>query len=300
MSAATAWATLCHHCDGIATGTLFEALHQLGAFDRMAQGGFRAEDLTRSFGVRSGYAALTVKLLVSQGLAGRDGDRLVLTQDGLWVAGHPEWSHGAQDRVGLAWDVLGGQAGSSEARWLSALARDGTPTRFTQQRLGPLCAALWYRLDRIGALAAPLKDGGEATLTPGMHAVLEQTGWLRNGRWTQDGKQAAAFVGQYAYPLAYLPTFHAVSRLLTEGVAEAPGEAGTEERSVDRGLDIAFSGQVFSNACRNPVLATILPLFDGPVSDQPAALVDTGSGDGTVLAEVFAAIPLAHRSRPDP
>lgn len=286
MSAATAWATLCHHCDGIATGTLYEALHRLGAFDRMAQDGFCPEDLVQSFGIRSGYAALTVKLMVSQGLAGRDEDRFALTPDGLWVAQHPEWSRGARDRVGLAQDDLGGRADTSDEPWFAALADQDTPARFVQQRLGPLCAALWHRLDGIGALAEPF---GEETAAPGMRAVLEQTGWLRDRQLTEDGRQAAAFVVQYAYPLAYLPTFHAVARLLTEGATEPP-PAGAEEETVDRGLDIAFSGQVFSNACRTTVLAALLPVFDGPLHEQPAALVDTGAGDGTMLAEVFAAI----------
>lgn len=290
MSAATAWATLCHHCDGIATGTLHEALHQLGAFDRMARFGFRPEDLTQSFGIRSGYAALTVKLLVSQGLARLDGDRFALTPDGVWVAEHPEWSRGARDRVGVAQRFLHDQADGSDDPWLQALADLSTPARFTQQRLGPLCAALWYHLDDIGALAEPVRSIDEDKAAPGMCAVLEQAGWLHERQLTEDGRQAAAFVKQFAYPLAYLPTFYAVARLLTEGAVAAPPGTGAEEETVDRALDISFSGQVFSNACRTPVLAALLPIFDRPLSEQPAALVDTGSGDGTMLADVFEAI----------
>ncbi|MGV8834048.1 MAG: hypothetical protein ACOH2N_18925 [Devosia sp.] len=276
MSLPKAWATLCHHCDGIATGTLLEALHQLGALRFMAQTAFAAADLAERFAIRPGYAALTIKLLVSQGLAQRQGAGYGLTPDGQLIANHPDWSAGARERIICALSIMSGGSLGPDRRAEAALETNGMPERFAQQRLGPVCAALWHRLDSINAWHEP-----DRNLTYQERRILRQAGWYDAGGWSSQGLHAIALASQYAYPLAYLPTYQAVSDILTEGPA-------TE--TVDRGLDIAFSGQVFSSACRQPVLDAVLRVFDAPLASQPAALVDTGSGDGTVLAELYQAI----------
>ncbi|MBD8891265.1 hypothetical protein [Roseibium litorale] len=281
MSLTSAWATLCHHCDGIATGTLHEALHELGAYDVLAKGAVTSGWLSEATGIRPGYAALVLKLLVSQGLAaGEDGD-YALTLDGQWIASRPDWTLGARQRVAFARNLLVEGPLAPDLAVEDIFPIDGMPERFALQRIGPICAALWYRLSRDNSWSDPSGD----LAVDWVRGFLRQTGWHDGHGWTEDGLSARPLAPQYVYPLAYLPTYQAVSRILVKGAA-----SGTAEDTVDRGLDIAFSGKVFSNACKPPVLAAVLPVFNGPLSKQPAALIDTGSGDGTVLAELYEAI----------
>lgn len=281
MSLTSAWAALCHHCDGIATGTLHEALHEFGAYSLLARGDATADSLSEATGIRSGYAALVLKLLVSQGLAAAEGANYALTLNGQWLASRPDWSFGARQRFGFARRLLRDGPLPPDLNVEEIAPLEDVPERFALQRIGPVCAALWYRLSRDNGWSDPAGDLALAWVRD----LLRRTGWHDGQSWSEEGLSARPLAPQYVYPLAYLPTYLAVSRILIHGAAS--GEAG---ETVDRGLDIAFSGKVFSNACKPPVLAAVLPVFNGPLSDQPAALIDTGSGDGTVLAELYEAI----------
>jgi hypothetical protein len=106
---------------------------------------------------------------------------------------------------------------------------------------------------------------------------------------TPRGRLAMACAKQYWYPMGYLETLINVPQLLfgDPSVTIARTSNG-EESHVDRRLDIRFSGSVFSKTCREPFLEIALPIFDQqPLETQPAALVDTGCGDGTLLRVLF-------------
>jgi hypothetical protein len=97
---------------------------------------------------------------------------------------------------------------------------------------------------------------------------------------------------QYYYPVSYLTTFRSVPQLLFgEHVTDLDRSADGTELHVDRALDIEFSGIVFNRTCREPFLEVVLPIFDQePPENQPTSVVDTGSGDGTLLVELYHAI----------
>ncbi|WP_108658980.1 hypothetical protein [Acuticoccus kandeliae] len=280
MSRASAWASLCHHTDGIATGTLLEALHANGAMAALARGPLTHVELA-GFGLGEGDAALALKLLVGQGIAAGSWARAGLTPYGEAVAANPQWFDGARQSVRRAEAWLAGETPAPTP------PPAGAPPRVRQQRLGPEAAALWFHLSRAGL------PEGEGAVSPEAFAVLEAVGWMEGAcsaaRLTEDGRHAVPFACQYAYPLSYLATFERVADLIRGFPAPTPPAPG-EEAHVDRALDIAFSGDVFNATCREPFLDAVLPRFDAPLEVQPAALVDTGSGDGTVLAVTYEAI----------
>lgn len=297
----SAWTALCHHCDGIALGTTLEALDRAGALDRLLHGPVPTHALATELGLASGFMGLAGKLLRSQGLADQVDDALELTVSGRAVLREPRTFSGARERIGQAAMLLdslirgpnGDDLGDIDLVRLKAV---GGTERWRQQMLGPLAAAAWFGLDRRGVLRA-LKNGHHRPTDAAEERafeILQAVGWIDldtdgHARATETGHAAADLAVQYAYPLCYLPTFASVPELLATG-RRLPRVAG-EETHVDRSLDIAFSGAVFSRSCREPFLKAALPLFDDPkISNQPVAIVDTGSGDGTVLASLFAAM----------
>jgi hypothetical protein len=219
----------------------------------------------------------------------------------------------ASARMDPAVDVL---AGGPERDLLGS--GDLIERRVRAHRDGPLVAAAVTGLDRCGALARLTEAGvhgcpDEELPGPGRAvsqalAVLVAQGWLKReaGRTslTFEGRVVSEVAPQYWYAASYLPTLgRAGRRIFAARPAREGGAGGTEdgidggddhdgvERHVDRALDIAFSGVVFRRACLEPLLSAVLPLFESePLASQPAAIVDTGSGDGTLLVELYRAI----------
>jgi SAM-dependent methyltransferase len=85
----------------------------------------------------------------------------------------------------------------------------------------------------------------------------------------------------------YLPLLRGVPELIFGD----PGRAlSHDDAHLDRDLDLRFSGEVFAAMCRTPFLEMALPLFDDDPDVQPALVVDTGCGDGALLATLYAAV----------
>lgn len=207
-------------------------------------------------------------------------------------------------------------AGEPEADLLGA--GDLIERRARAHRDGPLVAAAVTGLDRSGTLARLAQGGargcpdeelpGPGHAVAAALAVLAGQGWLKReaGRasLTFEGRVVSEVAPQYWYAASYLPTLgRAGRRIFDAPAARDSGDRGTEdgidgvddhdgvERHVDRALDIAFSGVVFRRVCLEPLLSAVLPLFESePLESQPAAVVDTGSGDGTLLVELYRAI----------
>ena len=222
----------------------------------------------------------------------------------------------ASARMDPAVDVL---AGGPERDLLGS--GDLIERRVRAHRDGPLVAAAVTGLDRCGALARLTEAGvhgcpdeelpGPGHAVAAALAVLAAEGWRKRvaGRsaLTFEGRVVSEVAPQYWYAASYLPTLGRAGRRISAArPSRESGAGGTEvgvdgvdgvddhagvERHVDRALDIAFSGVVFRRACLEPLLAAVLPLFESePLESQPAAIVDTGSGDGTLLVELYRAI----------
>lgn len=323
---ASVWRTVCWHLDGAAIGGSVEALASHGAFDalREASEPLPVDDLASRLGARPGLLRVALRLLADQGFVSRESGgepgrtRVRLTPTGLdWLRTLGTYRDAAA-RTDRARALLLAFTGDGAARLLSgADARAIEPggdlieRRARAHRDGPLVAAAATGLDRCGALARLAEAGapgcpdeelpGPGHAVAAALAILAAQGWLtrKDGRsvLTFEGRVVSEVAPQYWYAASYLPTLvRAGRRIFDASAARERGEDGVDhhagvERHVDRALDIAFSGVVFRRACLEPLLSAVLPLFESePPESQPAAIVDTGSGDGTLLLELYRAI----------
>jgi len=148
-----------------------------------------------------------------------------------------------------------------------------------------------------GHLVAPVMhavSSGEADIATsrGAAEILAAAGWARLDadvpELTPDGEIAMSLARQYRYPVTYLPLLRQVPELIFGEPAKT--DDGGEETHLDRELDLRFSGDVFTAACREPFLGLALPLFDAtPLDRQPALVVDAGCGDGALLETLYLA-----------
>ncbi|MGF6812626.1 hypothetical protein OKW30_007843 [Paraburkholderia sp. Clong3] len=130
----------------------------------------------------------------------------------------------------------------------------------------------------------------------GRHAALRWLGWVDGPaaapQLTTEGRMAAAFSGQFRYPLSYLPMLTRMDSLLfgDPGIALARSGDATE-RHLDRAADIRFSTEVFQRSCAPILSAMVVPLFHRSRGDsRPRVVVDVGCGEATLLVSLLRAI----------
>ena len=254
-----------------------------------------ADDLVRHSGLRPGMLHLALRLLEVSGFATRSGSiatgevRTVATPAGRGLAAVAAALATAPDRVARARDFL------ADPETTIAPASVTGNDRIDAALSGPGLTAAMARLYRAGAFAGP-RDDPLPDPAPWRRelVVLSRVGWATQGggALTADGRLAAAMAPQFLYPAGYLALFAAAGEMMVgSGPVTLPRAADGTEEHVDRGVDIAFSGLVFARTCRDALFATALPLFDTVAPEtQPVAVVDTGSGDGTLLRELWCAI----------
>jgi SAM-dependent methyltransferase len=275
----------------MAIGTTIAALHERGALAMLA-----ARDRT-DFGplrerlaANAGFLHVAMRLLADQGWVARSGE-----------PGTDEMTIAPTPRGRVVMTQLAG-AYPAAVRSLPVRVHD-EPGPF-----GPLMRREWglpagvppdarrqvlAHLD--GHLVAPVMyavSSGEADVATsrGAAEILAAAGWARpEGGLTPDGEIALSLARQYRYPVMYLPLLRQVPELLFG----EPGKPGDDDGDthLDRETDLRFSGDVFAAACREPFLATALPLFEAvPLGRQPALVVDAGCGDGTLLETLYLAM----------
>ena len=302
------WGTVCRHIDGMAIGSTMAALaahgalRTLAAADRTEFGKLRA-----GLGARAGFLHVAIRLLADQGwvtcageggtdelsIAPTPGGRVVMTRlaDGYAQAAR-FLPLAARTAAGPAADAAADAAALEP--FLKAARRDwglpvtGVPAAVRHQVLAHL----------NGHLVAPVMFGviRENRLPGGPAAeILARPGWVRTDggavRLTAAGKMAVTLARQYRYPMVYLPLLRSVPGLIFGDQAPAAAAGQDDETHLDRDLDIRFSGEVFAATCRAPFLDVALPLFGRePLAAQPALVVDTGCGDGTLLETLYAAV----------
>jgi hypothetical protein len=292
--AARVWDALCRHIDGMAIGTTMAALHERGALAMLtAQDRTEFGPLRERLAANAGFLHVALRLLADQGWVARQGEpgtdqmtitptargRVVMTQ----LAGaYPAAVRSLPVRV------------HSDPGPFGTLMRQewglpaGVPPDVRHQVLSHL----------NGHLVAPVMhavSSGEADIATsrGAAEILAAAGWARlDGEvpeLTPDGEIAVSLARQYRYPVTYLPLLRQVPELIF-GEPAKPGDGG-EETHLDRELDLRFSGDVFTAACREPFLAIALPLFEAaPPDRQPALVVDAGCGDGALLEALYLAV----------
>jgi SAM-dependent methyltransferase len=291
---ARVWDALCRHIDGMAIGTTVAALHERGALAILAaQDRTEFGPLRERLAANAGFLHVALRLLADQGWVARQGepgtDQMTITPT-------------ARGRI-----VMTELAGAYPAAVRSLPVRvHGDPGPF-----GPLMRREWglpagvppdarhQVLSHLnGHLVAPVMhavSSGEADIetSRGAAEILAAAGWARLGadvpELTQDGEIAMSLARQYRYPVTYLPLLRQVPELIF-GEPAKTGDGG-EETHLDRELDLRFSGDVFTAACREPFLGLALPLFEAtPLDRQPALVVDAGCGDGALLETLYLAV----------
>ena len=293
-AAARVWDALCRHIDGMAIGTTMAALHERGALAMLAARD-RTEfgPLRERLAANAGFLHVALRLLADQGWVARQGEpgtdqmtitptargRIVMTQ----LAGvYPAAVRSLPVRV----DGEPGPFGTLMRREWGLPA--GVPPDVRHQVLSHL----------NGHLVAPVMhavSSGEADIATsrGAAEILAAAGWARLDadvpELTPDGEIAASLARQYRYPVTYLPLLRQVPELIFGEPAKT--DEGGEETHLDRELDLRFSGDVFTAACREPFLGLALPLFNAaPLDRQPALVVDAGCGDGALLEALYLAV----------
>jgi hypothetical protein len=305
-AAARVWDALCRHIDGMAIGTTMAALHERGALALLT-----ARDRTEFAALRArlaaspGFLHVALRLPADQGWVARQGEpgtdqltivptargRIVMTElAGAYPAAVRSLAPAGRIAEALADGSLAPFARLARHGW--GLPAGGIPADVRRQVLGHL----------DGHLVAPVmhavsSGAADIATTPGAAEILALPGWAHPGQapgqapgLTPDGELALSLARQYRYPVTYLPLLLQVPELLF-GEPGKPGDDDGEETHLDRELDLRFSGDVFAAACREPFLRLALPLFDqAPLDRQPALVVDTGCGDGTLLEVLYGAV----------
>jgi SAM-dependent methyltransferase len=292
--AARVWDALCRHIDGMAIGTTMAALHERGALAMLAaQDRTQFGPLRERLAANAGFLHVALRLLADQGWVVRQGEpgtdqmtitptprgRVVMTE----LAGaYPAAVHCLPIRV----HSDPGPFGTLMRREWGLPA--GVPPDARRQVLSHL----------NGHLVAPVMhavSSGQADIATsrGAAEILAAAGWARLGaevpELTPDGEIAVSLARQYRYPVMYLPLLRQVPELIFGDPAK-PADGG-EETHLDRELDLRFSGDVFTAACREPFLGLALPLFEAaPLDRQPALVIDAGCGDGALLEALYLAV----------
>ncbi|MGH7096100.1 MAG: hypothetical protein ACREE4_00390 [Stellaceae bacterium] len=298
------WRRMCRHLDGIAVGATVAACAEAGVFAALVRsdGPLDIDALAAVHASPRGYFHLALRLFEEQGWVVRQGagdsgrTSVCLTAAGrAWLdhIGRYRRSAAALDTAADLFAALVKGTGF-DGRRLAAFhgsAADGgaVATRVRDHLWGPLAAAATSGLKRSGRLAD--RDPVVAAAL----AVLEAQGWARreDGAMipTEAGRLAFEWAEQYDHAISYFPTYAAVAERLFPPRWQPARAAFDLDHHLDRRLDIAFSGTVFSRTCRDSFFALALPLFDKPpAAAQPAAVIDTGAGDGSLLRELYLAI----------
>jgi hypothetical protein len=301
------WRRMCRHLDGIAIGTTVAACADAGVFATLSRPPDDALDidaLAAAHRSPRGYFHLAMRLFEEQGWverqgAGEGGRKTVRMSDAGrdWLA-HVDCYRSAAAAIGMAQDLFTALVTGSgfDGRRLAAIAlsepgEGDLAARVRDHLWGPLAAAAASGLKRSGRLAGRDLDAAGAAA----FAVLQAQGWARqDGKaavLTDAGRLALSWAEQYDHSISYFPTFAAVAEMLFPPTLQPMRAASDLDRHLDRRLDIAFSGTVFSRTCRDGFFALALPLFDAPpLAAQPQAVIDTGAGDGSLLREFYGAI----------
>jgi len=291
------WKQLCLHMNGTALGPTLEGLAAAGILHELRD---RGEVQADPIDAAAGRIHFAMHILAMQALVERIGPaRFRLTPRGRSMITNSDFM-GAADLCNTARSLV--DAAESPAlppRQVDILPSGAADSLF-HLRVGPLAVALAVHLLRavetgeisVGATLAPLTRRIAAPLRRPAIELLVHLGWARGApepQLTPQGGLLASIGTAYLFAASYLPLFARIPEILTGRQSiDFPRTAEGSETHLDRRLDIAFSGHVYRKGCRTAFLDLVLPLFDQPdLGAQPKAVVDTGSGDGSLLEDLY-------------
>ncbi len=315
--------TIFNHIDGIAIGSTVCALRKLNLFKILEKATHPLDlgQLSRSLGCREGYFHVALRLLAHQGFVKLFKDMnsgqtdVSLTEDGRAWLDFLEYYEQIPRLSEMAAYIRERCHARADHHQKTGFSTPSVPSgdkspeiakRVTDHVFGEITAVMMtelflglendvLRLSDDGRLAYGEMD--DLGLCPQFVIdILRFVGWggsHTDGLYLNNpGSLALKWAPQYFYPVSYLTTFRNVKNLLIgRGEILASNDLAGVEAHVDRLLDIKFSGIVYENMCRRQLRGIVLPLFDRlPLQEQPIGIVDTGSGDGTTLVDLFTAV----------
>ncbi|MBU1137873.1 MAG: hypothetical protein KKA76_02735 [Proteobacteria bacterium] len=306
------WKKFCVLIDGMAISSTVYALRQENIFQSLenAEGFLSIDELAVDKKPRPGYLHLAFRLLEDQGLVLRHssmengGVQVVLTASGRsWLLMTPLYDS-AMDFLRAASELTEKDCDAT----LSEISLHGLMQLSEQEQrvrlhvVAPLVAAfLVYLYDNEMFTGERVLFKEKCLELPPRilkHCLtmLTDLGWLSSAgedEWffTGEGQLLPHFVPQLFYPVSYLKTSRQVPELIFPEKKKRREVEQGEESHIDRSLDIRFSGLVYERNFREPVHKVLLELFNAePLAQQPRYIVDTGSGDGTMLLDVYRTI----------
>lgn len=311
--------TIFNHIDGIAIGSSVATLKKRNVFEILRQScrPIDARLLSRQVGGREGFFHVALRLLAHQGFLQLTGEmdagqtEVSLTSNGRAWLNFLEYYEQIPKIAGMTpflTKALSDQCARDNVNFSMPSFPSETRTspiakRVKDHLLGEITAVIMTGLyfgmgcDKFQSSPPYIIPYKKMSCDDPSFRFVSQT--LRSVGWSDAdgseiclndaGRLALEWTPQYFYPVSYLSTFRRVEQLVFgSGQHGRPCLPITTETHVDRPLDIKFSGMVYERTCRNALHEIVAPLFDRlSIEEQPCAIVDTGSGDGTLLVDLF-------------
>lgn len=294
---ARVWRQICHMAEGLAIAPAIDSLIRHDAVVARAD-----TDVPSASSRNPGFVGVARRALAQQGRL-TPGD--AANHD--WLRRLDDYRH-VPALLDLCHALLAGEPGNAQ-RATALLLRawrvaSDFPDRIATELLAFVAAPTLLTLADSGCLppfrpeSFPLPADVWPVGAAGRHAqaALRWLGWVDGPaaapQLTTEGRMAAAFSGQFRYPLSYLPMLTRMDSLLfgDPGIALARSGDATE-RHLDRAADIRFSTEVFQRSCAPVLSAMAVPLFHRSRGDsRPRVVVDVGCGEATLLVSLLRAI----------
>ena len=123
--------------------------------------------------------------------------------------------------------------------------------------------------------------------------ILTTLGWFKNinqaFEFTSKGLFFAKRASAYGVTVSYIPMLRKVSDLLFGNPLVLKNAIGTEEKHVDREMNVWGSGGAHTAYFRI-VDEIIISIFNKPIDEQPKGFLDMGCGNGAFLAHLFSVV----------
>ncbi len=311
------WSKICLIADGMAISTTVNALKTSGILDFIYSATLpvKVDDMIAIFKIKNrGYFHLTFRLLEDQGIIERFGDIYKGYTKVLYTKKGNAWHHHLNDYnslpkfLKLTTNLLGDKSSMQiEIGEFAEYLNDFNKKPKIEQTnkihvISSFFAVFLKKLKGLGFFNNPhgetftfdinqLKLSDIAIAEIGFNFMVE-FGWIKivnTNKYILTEKSALVqqFLPQIDFTLSYLTTAFNVPKLLFNQLGKTTG-LGELENHIDRLLDVNFSGGVYLKHCRKQTHEIIQKIFNKlPVNEQPKYIVDTGSGNGIMLIDIY-------------
>lgn len=307
------------HLNGLALVPVAHAMHRSGVTDQLlARPVSSLDGLAARLGANAGYLNVGLRCLASLGYldysvdaggevrcrpTARSAEAFALFEGLGPLADHLRDCalSGGSAPDGPYLDALGRLSAVLDAGWLPGHVTD--PSRERQRLLahieGALVGPLLVKLGMNGALREIAAGGplvlheccADAEDRNSIAAVLRSRGWLHGQADsplpTDTGRFFLGRAVVYGVPVSYLPLLtHSGEVMFGDAASLQRRDEAGEERHVDRRMNLWGSSGTHGSYFE-AMEAVVVDLFNQPLAQQPAGILDMGCGDGALLARLW-------------